>query len=200
MNKMKINFDELYGITYHNEYQKLFSKAIAIFMENSKHSLFFKRDILIEEIKSEFELMTSKKISDSNSINDEYTIKLLREYKSRIIDYNDNKITNFINDYLNKLKTEFINKAHNVPDNIKLNPKKTVEFIAKYYVYETFIKHLYKIRRDDGFDLIEKKLSADGFIDSSFQINDLLDENEGNDDKLTTKHQTLIILYMLKSL
>ena len=97
MNKMKINFDELYSITYHNEYQKLFSKAIAFFMENSKYSLFFKRDILIEEIKSEFELMTSKKISDSNSINDEYTIKLLREYKSRIIDYNDNKITNFIN-------------------------------------------------------------------------------------------------------
>jgi hypothetical protein len=200
MEKSKINFDELYIITFDNEYQKLFSRAMSYFKESSKHTLFYRRDILIEDIKSEFELLTSKKSTDSNLHKDEYSEKLLREYTNRIIDYSDNKIANFINDCLNELKKEFKNKEHKVPANIKLNPKQTVEFIAKNYAYEKFIKHLYKIRREDEIDIIVKKISVDGFVESFEAENDIeINTNESN-NVLTGRQITIIITYMLKNL
>lgn len=175
--KQIINYDELYQKTFEKEYEVLANKVLKNFTEESNKTIFFRRNILINEIEADCDAMTMKKITTSNYHPDKYTEKLLREFDYRLNDYNTDKITNFIIDHLDKIKREFKNTEHNVPANIKLNAKQTVEFIAKHHAFKKFIKHLYNIDGDETMEIIEKKLSVEGYINPAFQLGGLTDEN-----------------------
>jgi len=133
--------------------------------------------MLLKEFNDVFKSLTTKQISANSYLPDKYTEGLLNDFKHHLNDYVENRITNFINDHLKNLKKVFRDAENSVPSNIKLNPKQTVEFIAKHDALDKFLHRLYSIERDDTLEICEKKLSIEGYFKPA---NENSEENELN--------------------
>ncbi len=204
------NFDAIYNSKFNKVYQELSTRAISILMIPTKNTLLYKRDSLIKEFEDARMKMTMKEVELSFGFVDTYTERLLNEFKNHLNDYEENKITNFIVDHLENIKSDFKDSKLEIPSNIKLNATQTVEFIAKYDVFNKIIPKLYSIERNDTIEICEKKLSIEGYVkpanENSEEIElNIIESNYSYTDQaaalkreFTTARQVLAIKYLFQ--
>jgi hypothetical protein len=200
--KSESKLDEVYSKSYDEIYDELSIKVMTTLRQPTKNTLLFKRDVLINELNDVFKAMTWKQISPGGYMPDQYTERLLSDFKFHIDDYLEDKITNFIDDHLEKIKEVFKDVELSIPSNIKLNARETVEFIAKHNALQKFIQKVYSIDKNDTIEICEKKISKDGYTPPSNQVADIPIGNDGEENlddetKITTKQQVLILKYMM---
>jgi hypothetical protein len=128
----------------------------------------------------------------------------LYNIKNHINDYEKDKITNFINEHLEKIKEANKDIEQNIPQNIKFNATQTVEFIAKHDAMKILIDRIYLIEQNDSMEIYSKKISKEGYTApiinmKNYSIGEIEPEDDENEEtsKITTKQQVLILKYMM---
>jgi len=205
-----MNYDTIYTKEYERVYLELSCKVITALKNPTKNTLLFKRDLLINEFNDLFKEMTTKKIGPSAYMPDKFTERLLNDFKHHVNDYVEDKITNFIDDHLEKIKAVFKDVELSIPKNINLNAQQTAEFIAKHDALKKFIDKLYSVERSDTIEICAEKISIEGYtppeITGSISTETYLSEPEDSEltkalkKEYTTARQILAIKYLVKSI
>jgi len=163
MSAQKTNYDIIYSKEFDKIYEGFFKKAISAFKNKTEKKPYIIRNELIDPINEHFKALTMKNISPMNYSADMYTNDLLGNFKNHYDDYTINPVTNFINEYFQEIKDRNKSVNHNIPKNFNLNPKQTVEFLAKHDAMKLFIDRMYFIHNGDNLEICEQKISRKGY-------------------------------------
>ena len=162
--EMKLDFDKIYSEHFKLYFNELAHDAEAKLIKKTGKTLLFKRNALISDLDHTLKSLTCKIITQENRIPDKYSVRLLLDFKNHIGDYDDKRISRFINEHLDRIKGSADVSDLSVPENINLNPKLTVEFIARHEALSLFIARLYSINASDTLEIWKKKLNSKQYI------------------------------------
>lgn len=200
--KKTINLDEIYNLEFEKVKNELKQYSIEKLQIKNGKKLFVKKRDLQMEIVSRIEAFDRLRTSETSFHDDKYTQELFSVFKNNIDGYEELPITQFVEEYLNKIKLQFKETQHSLPKNIKLNEKDTVILIAKRFSTRLFLDNLDLI---DDFETIEKMIdliNSDEPIKikkEEFEVNKYNSEQARNFEKeFTTSRQVLAIQYLFK--
>ena len=165
--KGKLNFDEIYGDCFRSFYNGLANAAEAKLAKKTGKTLLVKRNELLAELEDNLKVLTCKIITQENRIPDKYTARLLLDFRNHLGDYEDKPVSRFINEHLERIKGSVNISDLSLPANINLNPKQTVEFIARHEALSLFIDRIYSIDGGDRMEIWKKKLNSSRYTPSA---------------------------------
>ena len=102
--EMKLDFDKIYSEHFKLYFNELAHDAEAKLIKKTGKTLLFKRNALISDLDHTLKSLTCKIITQENRIPDKYSVRLLLDFKNHIGDYDDKRISRFINEHLDRIK------------------------------------------------------------------------------------------------
>jgi len=186
--KSKLDFDKIYAERFKLSYNELVHEAEAKLTKKTGKTLLVKRNELLSALEYNLNALISKSITAENRIPDKYTFRLISDFRNHIGDYENKRISRFINDYLDRIKNDEKDSDLSVPENINLSPKQTVEFIAHHDALSLFIDRVYSIDATDRLEIWKKKLNSKRSIATSAGESSFDDVIQNKDSGLPTSN------------
>lgn len=191
-----MKLDLLYSQTFDKSYQEFLNNAISSFKENTGKALIYKRNVIAQTLNETFKAIDLKMVGHGHYIPDVYTQDLLRAFNNNRNDYETTPVTFFIAEHLEQIKERNKDLGHAIPQNIRLSPQKTVEFLARYKALALFLHRLDSINQGDTIEICESKLSIDGYKPTTLPASQPIEELQGQtkdktDSNVERKEYTL---------
>lgn len=163
-----IDLNKIYDTSYHQQYSFL-REILLLELSNSKKTIRANQTVTRDKVSLIERALTSISFDETSSRPDMYVEDLLKAHKSKIKDYVNNDMNEFINDHLHIIKKKHKDYKQALPQNVELSPQDTVMLIAKINACNNFDS-----RFSDMYGLLDNISSMEEYMnifdDESFDF------------------------------